>query len=62
MVFCCFHDTESTGALRFIFQPFPTQKYKSASKYACGFVHIHNFAYDIVKNAWWKYENYTLMV
>ena len=26
------------------------------------FVHIHNFAYAIVKNAWWKYENYTLMV
>lgn len=26
------------------------------------FVHIHIFAYDIVKNAWWKYENYTLMV
>lgn len=23
------------------------------------FVHIHNFAYAIVKNAWWKYENYT---
>ena len=26
------------------------------------FVHIHNFAYDIVKNAWRKCENYTLMV
>ncbi len=26
------------------------------------FVHIHNFAYDMVKNAWLKYENYTLMV
>ena len=24
-----------------------------------GFVHIHNFAYAIVKNAWWKCENYT---
>ncbi len=23
------------------------------------FVHIHNFAYAIVKNAWWKCENYT---
>ena len=23
------------------------------------FVHIHKFAYDIVKNAWWKCENYT---
>lgn len=26
------------------------------------FVHIHKLAYDIVKNAWWKCENYTLMV
>jgi len=26
------------------------------------FVHIHNFAYDIVKKTWWKCENYTLMV
>jgi len=23
------------------------------------FVHIHNFVYAIVKNAWWKCENYT---
>jgi hypothetical protein len=43
MVFCCFHDTESTGALRFIFQPFPTQKYKSASKYAGGFCAYSQF-------------------
>ncbi len=26
------------------------------------FVHIHKFAYDIVKKTWWKCENYTLMV
>jgi hypothetical protein len=50
------------GLCALYFNLFPPKNTKARQNMPAVFVHIHNFAYDIVKNAWWKCENYTLMV
>lgn len=50
------------GLCALYFNLFPPKNTKAHQNMPAVFVHIHNFAYAIVKNAWWKCENYTLMV